>query len=362
MPVTRLCCVIWLLLVIIPRAAFTEETPAKEISPLSVANCNAKTEGEMKSYSELIEHTSFKIEMVPILSGQFMMGSPANQQGCKPDELPEHKIKVDAFWMSNCEITWNQYETWGEHTDKLRRELLMEDETPRDPIADAVTRPTPPYTDMSFGMGKGKHPAICMTQHAARGFCKWLTAKTGRYYRLPSEAEWEYACRAGTESEYSFGNDVSQLDEYAWFADNSDEAYHKVRLKKPNPWGLYDMHGNAAEWVLDQYVPDFYAKSIGDKANNPLAIPLKLYPRVVRGGGWDHPPEQLRSAARLASDEDWKQQDPQIPVSIWYHTDALSVGLRVVRPLVEPSEKEKADKWDKTKPIQIDPLEGVDAE
>jgi len=316
----------------------------------------------MKPYSELIEHTSFKIDMVPIPAGKFVMGSPDTEKGRNLDEGPLRETSIDPFWMARCEVNWNQYETWGEHSDKIRRELLMEDETARDPIADAVTRPTPPYTDMSFGMGKGKYPAICMTQHAARGFCKWLSAKTGRYYRLPTEAEWEYACRAGTKSAFSFGDDPSQLGEYAWFADNSDEAYHKVGLKKPNPWGLYDMHGNVAEWVLDQHVPFFYATSTGNKANNPLAIPLKLYPRVVRGGGWDHEPKQLRSAARMGSNEEWKQQDPQLPVSIWYHTDALSVGFRVVRPLVEPSEKEKSDKWEKTEPLQIDPPEGVDAE
>ena len=143
-----------------------------------------------------------------------------------------------------------------------------------------------------------------MTQHAARGFCKWLTAKTGRYYRLPTEAEWEYACRAGTTTAYSFGDDPASIDDYAWHAGNSDETYHKPGLKKPNPWGLYDMHGNVAEWVLDQHVPNFYATATGDKARNPLAVPRKLYPRVVRGGGWDHSAEQLRSAARLGSDEE----------------------------------------------------------
>jgi formylglycine-generating enzyme required for sulfatase activity len=108
--------------------------------------------------------------------------------------------------------------------------------------------------------------------------------------------------------------------------------------------------------VLDQYIPDFYASEAG-RAERPLAIPTTEYPRVVRGGGWDNDADRLRSAARIASSLEWKQQDPQLPQSIWYFTDALSVGFRVVRPLVEPSVAEKAAKWDKTDPPQIDEAE-----
>jgi len=197
-------------------------------------------------------------------------------------------------------------------------------------------------------MGKNNYPAICMTQLAARMYCKWLSAKTGRYYRLPTEAEWEYACRAGTTSAYSFGNDPDQIDDYAWHIDNSDEAYHEVGQKKPNPWGLHDMHGNVAEWVLDQHDPQRYAASDGKTVSvtEALAIPTELYPRIVRGGSWDDDIEALRSAARDYSSEDWKEQDPQFPQSIWYHTDALHVGFRVVRPLKRPSPAEEEKYWD----------------
>jgi len=253
-------------------------------------------------------------------------------------------------------VTWDQYDAWGEGIDKLRRQMLSIKTTPRDELVDGVTKPTEPYTDMSFGMGKGDYPAICMTQHAARMFCRWLSAKTGRYYRLPTEAEWEYACRAGTKTAYSFGDDPDLLDDHAWHFDNSEDQYQEVGQKLPNPWGLHDMHGNVAEWTLDQYRPDVY--SLAERRSNPLSIPLTLYPRVVRGGGWDDDPDMLRSAAREGSDEDWKEQDPQSPRSIWYHTDALGVGIRVVRPLVEPTPAEKAEKWNKTAPEQKDPEDG----
>ncbi|MEP3477680.1 MAG: formylglycine-generating enzyme family protein [Fuerstiella sp.] len=323
---------------------------------LSLADAVASTTDEMKAYAEVIEHTDVKIELVPVPGGEFLMGSPDNEKNRQSDEGPIRKVKVDPFWMGKHEITWSQYEIWGENIDIARRKIFRTPVSPRDPIADAVTRPTPPYTDMSFGMGKNSHPAICMTQHAARKYCKWLSAKTGRYYRLPTEAEWEYACRAGTNTKYSFGNDPSALNEYAWYAGNTDDKYMPVGQKKANPWGLFDMHGNVSEWTLDQHSPEGYLSSEG-VVKNPLRIPTTLYPRVVRGGGWDDPASDLRSANRIASEEDWKQQDPQEPRSIWYHTDAISVGFRIVRPLRIPSADEQHSQWDKTAPIQRDPVD-----
>ncbi len=326
-----------------------------KVVPLPVADATAATESEMKPYEEPIEHTELTVSMVPIPGGTFLMGSPESEEDRKDDEGPQRKVTVSPFWMGKYEVTWDQYDAWGEGIDQLRRKMLQINSTPRDLLVDGVSKPTEPYTDMSFGMGTGDYPAICMTQHAARTFCKWLSAKTGRYYRLPTEAEWEYACRAGTTTAYSFGDDVDELEDYGWFFDNAGDAYQEVGQLKPNPWGLHDMHGNVSEWVLDQYVEQVDDKKPGD--NNPLAVPLKLYPRVVRGGGWDDDPDMLRSAAREASHEDWKKQDPQTPRSIWYHTDARAVGFRVVRPLIEPSQEEKAQKWEKTEPLQKDPEE-----
>jgi formylglycine-generating enzyme required for sulfatase activity len=290
--------------------------------------------------------------MVPIPGGEFSMGSPDEEADRKDDEGPVHSVELAPFWIAKYEMTWDAYDVWMSDLDEFARTVNKVAPTPRDAIANEFqkSQPTKPYTDMSFGMGKGRHPAICMTQHAARTYCKWLTAKTGRYYRLPTEAEWEYACRAGTKTKYSFGDDESQLDQYAWFADNAGEGYHIVGQKKPNPWGLYDIHGNVAEWVLDQYTAEGYSLDLL-KATNPLLVPKTLYPRTVRGGGWDKSPEECRSAAREGSSEDWIQQDPQIPVSIWYLTDALHVGFRVVRPFDEPSQEEKQAYWEASLPI-----------
>lgn len=322
---------------------------------LEVAGSSAATEAEMQPYFELIEQADVKFEMLPIPSGSFAMGSNEDEDGRGDDEGPQRDVKIDAFWMAKLEMNWDVYDVWASDLDVFRRSVMSLKPSPRDAFADIfqLSQPTKPYTDMSFGMGKRGYPAVCMTQHAARTFCKWLSAKTGRYYRLPTEAEWEYACRAGTTTAYSFGDDMDELEDYAWFFDNTDGGYEKVGKKKPNAWGLHDMHGNVAEWVLDQYDEAGYEQLL-DANDNPLAVPSKLYPRVVRGGGWDQFPEDCRSAARAASSEEWKRQDPQNPKSIWYHTDALHVGFRVVRPLVEPSEEEKNAKWNKSLPLQVE--------
>jgi formylglycine-generating enzyme required for sulfatase activity len=254
-------------------------------------------------------------------------------------------VKLDPFLMGKLEVTWEEFELfmYPEHERRLvAAEILA---TPYGQAAEAVTRPTKPYVEMSFGMGKDGYPAISMTHHAASTYCKWLSARTGHFYRLPTEAEWEYACRAGNTNAYYFGDDPSELDEYAWFEDNSDWKYQKVGKKKPNAWGLHDMHGNVAEWVVDEYQPDIYQKLAGAVAVNPVNIATKPYPHVARGGSWDDPPAKLRSAARRASDPSWKRQDPQLPKSIWYLTDAQFVGFRLVRPLALPEKPEELSKY-----------------
>jgi formylglycine-generating enzyme required for sulfatase activity len=323
--------------------------------PVVVADAEAKAEAEMKVYKEVIIDSDVTIEMLPIKGGKYKMGSSESETGREEDEGPQREVEISPFWMAKFEITWDAYDIWMSDLDIFRRQVANREPTVRDRIADVfqVSQPTKPYTDMTFGMGKRGFPAVCMTQHSARTFCKWLSAKTGRYYRLPTEAEWEYACRAGTTTAYSFGDDPEQLDDFAWYSGNTEDGYSKVGRKKPNPWGLHDMHGNVAEWVLDQHTEDGYSES-SEMLKDPLEVPLTLYPRVVRGGGWDQDAESLRSAAREGSTEDWIAQDPQEPVSIWYLTDALHVGFRIVRPLTTPSEEEIQAKWDKNEPVQVD--------
>ena len=301
-------------------------------------------EPTMKPYQEEIPGTGVKFDLLPIPGGEFIMGSPASEPNRKETEGPQHKVRISPFWMAKTETTWNTY-TLFIYEEEEKMVMKIRGYKPElNAISDAVARPTTPYVEMSFGMGTEDFPAISMTQHAANTYCKWLTAKTGHYYRLPTEAEWEYACRAGTTTTYSFGDDPALIDDYAWHDGNSNFKYQKVGTKKPNPWGLHDMHGNVSEWVLDQFVPDGYEAFKGT-VSNPFLYGKSLYPRVARGGSWMDKPEQLRSALRIASSADWKFQDPQLPKSIWYHTDAQFLGFRVIRPLILPSAEEMHKYW-----------------
>ena len=189
---------------------------------------------------------SFK--MIAIPAGSFVMGSTSKEKGHKADEGPAMKIKISAFWMEEHEVTYDEYV------------LLLDESRDPGPLPDGITRPSPPYIDFTLGMGKtGGFPANSMTQYGALMYCKWLYNKTGIFYRLPTEAEWEYACRAGSEKAYPFGNDEKQLGDYAWYAGNSENKYHQVMTTQTQcAWDLYDMLGNVAEWTLDQYNEKYF--------------------------------------------------------------------------------------------------------
>jgi formylglycine-generating enzyme required for sulfatase activity len=330
----------------LPSLEDTDDLTVPDIYKKITANLDVKAEKEMKAYTNTIPGTTVSFVMLPIPSGEFTMGSPDSEPGHKPDESPQHKVKIDPFWMAKFEITWNEYELFMYPEDEKKLARATAGDTYVDKLADAVTRPSKPYVEMSFGMGKYGYPAISMTQHAANKYCHWLSAKTGQFYRLPTEAEWEYACRAGTSTAYFFGDDPKDLGKYAWYGKNSDFKYQKVGKKLPNPWGLCDMYGNVVEYCLDQYDPNYYKQFGTEVADNPWNRATKPYPHSVRGGSWDDDdPALLRSAARRGSDRAWKAQDPQLPKSIWYHSDAQFVGFRLVRPLKVPSPDQLVKCW-----------------
>jgi formylglycine-generating enzyme required for sulfatase activity len=296
--------------------------------------------GDMKPYTETIPGTELKFDLVPIPAGEYEMGTPDGEEKRGKDEGPVHKVKISPFWMGKHEVTWDEFYEYALSLDIKRKEeekINPATQNATEKAADAVTRPTPPYADMTFGFGRKGQPAICMTHHAAMEYCRWLSAKTGKTYRLPTEAEWEYACRAGTKTAYSFGDDPEKLKDYGWHVEIAEKPM-PVGKKKPNPWGLYDMHGNVGEWCVDGYEEDIYTKlaKAGSVIDRPVVLPTrKEYPYSIRGGSWDDDADKLRSGARKGSNLDFSIRDPQRPQSIWWHTDAQTVGFRIVRPVDE---------------------------
>jgi formylglycine-generating enzyme required for sulfatase activity len=200
------------------------------------------------------------------------------------------------FLISATEVPWEIYDVYALKLDDVA-----------DAASDAITRPSKPYLPPDRGWGHAGYPAMSITFDAAGSFCLWLSKRTGRPYRLPRDTEWEHAARAGALTVFSFGDDPAGLGEYAWFASNSDEVTHPVGRKKPNALGLFDMHGNVAEWCVTS----------------------DLKP-ITCGGSYRDDPADLACASRAKPSPSWQRTDPQIPKSPWWLTDGPFVGFRVV--------------------------------
>jgi formylglycine-generating enzyme required for sulfatase activity len=309
-------------------------------------------QGFMVPYKATIPGAEAEYEMIPIPGGKFKLGSPATEQGRKEDEGPQIEVEIAPFWMGKYEVTWSEYKSYMAMHNLWKEMAAAKIRlTPKSDVADIVTAPSNLY-DPTFTFSKGsepRQPAISMSQYAAKQYTKWLSGIAQRFYRLPTEAEWEYACRAGTTTAYSFGDDPAQLGDHAWTFENASEVTHTVGTKKPNPWGLYDMHGNVAEWVLDghaDHYPDAKGKTLS--VVDARTAPTKLFPRVVRGGSYDDKPATCRCAARKKSDDDeWREDDPNFPQSPWWFTSnyGLCVGMRLVRPLDVPPRAEQESFW-----------------
>ena len=243
------------------------------------------------------------MELVLIPSGDFMMGSGISAEALAQeyqtkadhftDERPQHRVRISRpFYLGKYEVTQSQ---WQAVTGKA------------------------PWSGSSFAKANPRHAASWVSWDASQTLVGALKSTTGvAHFALPTEAQWEYACRAGTTTRFSFGADASKLGQYAWFWDNAygigEKYVHGVGMKKPNPWGLYDMHGNVYEWCADWYDEDYYKSS---PAADPEGPPLARF-RVLRGGSWGNNGWVCRSAVR-----DW-----YFPVSA-VNGSGFRVSLRV---------------------------------
>jgi len=302
-----------------------------------------------KKYTDSVTTKSgdkITFDMVIIPAGEFIMGSPKSEADRQKHEGPQHKVKLASFYLCTTETTIALFRAYYQETvtakkDFVEVETATKDEEQIKAKVDAISGPTPVYGDMTMGYDDN-HPAIGMTWHNAMTFCKWLSKKTGKQYRLPTEAEWEYACRAGSKDKFYFGNDAKQLKEYAWYVDSSDGETCPVAKKKPNAWGLYDMLGNVREWVSDYYSPTAYQEAAKkNPAVNPKG-PKKTKEdqvHVARGGDYYSEAKELRCAARSFEQPFWRDGDPQIPKSKWWLPEMDIIGFRVALSLKKNDQK-----------------------
>jgi sulfatase modifying factor 1 len=331
-----------------PDAAQEIDFGFVEVVEAEVFDAPAVVEGFV-DYTEFIPGTTVSFEMVAIRGGTFEMGSPESEAYRGDDEGPAHTVTLSPFWMGRLEVTWDEFEAWYRATKAEGRTDTRLTQLGGPAGVDAVTGATPPYVPPDQGWGKGERPAITMTHHAVQEYLRWLSMVTGKSYRLPTEAEWEYAARAGTHTPYFFegtpkkyterrfwnrllGTDTEVLDGFVIHAGNSGGRTQPPSGVAPNPFGLVNMLGNVREFCLDWYAPDAYRqRSSGTAIVDPRG-PATGAEHVVRGGSFRSDPADLRSAARdRTRSEACRITDPQAPKSIWWYSDCIDVGFRVVR-------------------------------
>jgi formylglycine-generating enzyme required for sulfatase activity len=206
-------------------------------------------------------------------------------------------VSIPSLYVLSTEVVWDLYDIY----------VYKLDESEEDSDADAISRPSKPYVPPDRGFGHDGYPAIGMTRQAAEGFCSWLAIKTGLSIRLPTQTEWTYLALAGESGDFCCGVDLTSLDQIAWFAENADRSTHPVGEKAPNLFGLYDMHGNAAEWVMSD-------------TRKPIAY----------GGGFLDSADESTAVSFQKQTSSWNQSDPQIPKSQWWLADCSWVGFRFV--------------------------------
>jgi formylglycine-generating enzyme required for sulfatase activity len=222
------------------------------------------------SFQDRLTDASSGPAMQLIPPGTFLMGSPEQDRDAADDEKPQHRVSIpQVFALGRFPVTFEEY----------------------DRFAAATWRRKPP----DQGLGRGRRPVVNVSWQDAAAYCDWLSQQTGRRYRLPTEAEWEYAARAGTESRWSFGDEEADLDTHGWYRANSGSRTHPVGGKRPNPWGLYDMHGNVWEWVQDAWHSSHEGTPADGSAwdsDDTGAV------RVIRGGSWGSFARYCRCAFR----------------------------------------------------------------
>ena len=260
-------------------------------APRKPKNPNPKPAPELATAVDTLPNSMIKWDMVQIPAGEITMPDRTKAGATK-------KVAIKSFWIGKTEVLWELFDVFAYRLD------LTDEEKAKG--VEIEVRPSKPYGAPDRGFGHKGFPALSMHFPSAKLFCDWLSRKTGKKYRVPTEAEWEYAARAGNTSATSF--DDAALKDIAWYWENADDATHAAGKKKPNAWGLYDMLGNAAEWVA---MPD---------GTGTLA-----------GGSFDDKAAKVQYGGRAYYKVEWQTQDAHTPKSKWWLSDGPFAGMRIIR-------------------------------
>jgi formylglycine-generating enzyme required for sulfatase activity/nitrate/TMAO reductase-like tetraheme cytochrome c subunit len=296
-----------------------------------------------ENFTEFIPGTDVSFNMIAIPGGNFSMGSPETEKMRDEDEGPQVEVEVSSFFMAELEVSWDEYLAFFTETSSQGR---MSESEINNSKTDAISGPTPPWGAPDQGWGKDKRPAITMSHYAASVYCEWLSKKTGKKYRLPTEAEWEYAARGGTQGPYFFpgsavdytkkgiinkifGVDTAIINSYVIYVENSQSKSAEPDAVLANPFGLKHILGNVSEFCSDYYDNDIFV-SYDALVKNPVG-PDTGDEFVVKGGAYKSDASDVRCASREASQTAaWLNTDPQMPKSKWWYSDQTHVGFRVV--------------------------------
>lgn len=273
---------------------------------------------KFESYIETIPGSSASFKMIAIPGDSFEMKIYPDDN-IKKKPISQKTIKLASFFMAEVELTWDAYRAFLTDVESEGRSQELEAND-----VDGISGATPPWGDPSQGWGMGQRPAISMTWQAATMYCKWLSKKTGKIYRLPTEAEWEYACGA------SMDWDSEESNRRVIYRDNSVGKTELPVNMKANALGLVNMLGNVKEFCSDWYAENPFRNKMDSVLTNPKG-PAKGKERVIRGGSFRSKKKQVRSDYRESTQHDeWLKTDPQMPKSIWWYSDCRDVGFRLV--------------------------------
>lgn len=325
-----------LALFLLASGASAQQVPGLRSERPSSGRAIKTAQGWMVPYTQVIPGCNIAFEMVPIPAGEIELKIPGS--------IKKATVTIEPLWVAKYEVTWSEYEQYMNEYVHFRKVQNEQGQVAAD--ATFVTAPTMLYSpdEVYIFSTTKEHPACTMTQFAARQYTKWLSLQLKERYRLPTEAEWLYAC---TEGDLTRKIDLKELPKLA-VCESDDKGPNVVGTRKPNAWGLHDMLGNVSEWVIDGQPADQLRQTGKQTVFEAIQWPSSRFGHWALGGNWSSRYDECSAQSKEVSNEDWWIKDPSFPLSSWWLCGAPwhGIGFRIVRPLNQGTAEEWAKYWE----------------